>query len=124
MSVSNELAAKVAICSTDNLTSKIEELETEWVLSLLRSARVPQFMLDKFLNPDSYDARAWRNYLFDNYGITITKNLNDNSVDIFQVNLESGRKAKIGRWDKPEVSQLRKDGGIRYQLKLKFWQII
>lgn len=124
MSVENELAAKAATCSTDSLISKISELESAWILSVLRKARIPQFMLDKLLNPENYDARAWRNYLFDNYGITITKNLGDGSVDMFQINLESGRKAKIGRWDKPEISQLRKDGGIKYQLKLKFWQII
>lgn len=114
---------KTAECDSNELLTKIKELETEWLTALLIRSGVSKIIIDKAINDENYSANNWRDYLFEEKNITIIRDMSAKSVSVFQISRETGEKIKIAGWENPSV--IRKKGGkFRCVLELKYWQII
>jgi len=120
----NKFAIKTATCEASDIYKEIYKLETEWLSGLLQRAGIPGLVITKALGDESFSNEAWRNFLFDTKGITISKDLGDKSVEVFQINFDTGKKVKIGQWKKPEIVRLTADGRLKCELHLKYWQIL
>jgi len=110
-------------CSPDIIYEKIQELETEWLTSLLIRATVPKMILKKVLDDSKYSSERWREYLFDEKGITITKDMANKKVSVFQLSFETEKQIKIGEWSFPSIIRMKEDKNL-CELELKYWQII
>lgn len=113
--------------SCDNYASifpKIEEAELDWLKSLLIRIKVPQIMIDKALMAEDYSKSAWRDYLFENYGIIIIKHLVKQKVTITKINTQTSEKMVLGEWLKPEIVKIKGLEKTSFEVNLKYWQIV
>ena len=114
---------KTAECDSGEIHKKAYELETEWLIALLLRAGVSKILIKKALTDESYGAASWRDYLFDKFGITVTKDLSIKGVSVYKISFETGDKVKIGEWTCPDVVR-KKEDSMTCKLELKYWQII
>lgn len=121
--MSRTFDVKSVECDSSKIHDKIYELETEWLTALLLRAGVSKIMINKALHDDNYSSSAWRDYLFDERGITIVKDLKEKMVSVFQISFETSEKVKIGEWTRPSIVRV-KGGKPNCKLELKYWQII
>lgn len=124
MSASKSFSVKVVACESHQIHSKISELETEWTVALLRRIGIPKVMINKALNDERFGSQAWRDYLFDSKGIQITRHIKEKQTEVFKINLETGKKTKVGQWSHPEIVRVKKERGVSCELHLKYWQIL
>lgn len=124
MSASKQFSVKRAVCEAPEVYSKTKELESEWIVALLRRLGIPKLMINKALTDTKFGAQAWRNYLFDSKGLQITHHAALQRTEIFKVDLETGKKTKIGQWSKPEIIRVKRGGKVECELHLKYWQIL
>lgn len=115
---------KISCASYSEISPKVVEAEIGWLTSILSSVSVPNIMIEKALSDYSYSKGAWRDYLFDTYGLIIVKNISKNKVVVTKVNSEDGGKLVLGEWLKPEVVKVQGDKTVSYDINLKYWQIV
>ncbi len=118
-----ELKAKRALCSISDTSTKIEELESEWLSSLLLRLKISKEMLDKRAK-DGVSNTAWRDHLLRNFGVSINKDLSTKTVSVWKYNEKDESTVKVGEWSKPEVVRILKEGKTVCELVLKFWQLL
>jgi hypothetical protein len=120
--MSSNFNTKTIECDSAEIQDKMYELETEWLTAILVKSGVSKIIVKKALNDPEYSASMWRNFLFDERGITIVKELQSKNVGVFQIS-ETGQKVKIAEWIKPAISRKKGDRSSCV-LELKYWQII
>lgn len=123
--MSKDFKLKSVKCSTLTMNEKIQELESEWIQSILLKLKVPKIMIDKMLNDPTYGSSAWRDYLFDKFNLTITKDLMRKVVYIEKLDVDNEKNIKIGEWKRPKITRLK--GASKEEdceLELVYWQII
>lgn len=111
---------KVVSILRHEMPKKLEELRGKWIMSVLTDFKVPAFMLDKALSDPELTSQAWRNYLFDNFGIQVTYAIPTEEVSIIKINFENGASGIVGQWLKPDVEYMKGEVG-RCKLHLNYW---
>lgn len=115
---------KTENCEPQEVVTKASELELQWLRALLMRVGVSTIIIEKALSDKNYSAEAWRDYLFDEKGITIILDAASHTVSVFQINFENGNKTKIAEWLKPTVTRIKGEGKQFCRLDLKYWQIV
>lgn len=114
---------KFESCDVTESIVKSKALELEWLSSLLSRIGVSPIIIEKVLTDRSYSAESWRDYLFDEKGVTIILDAQTRTVSVFKINFETGAKTKIAEWIKPTLTRF-KDVPSICRLDLKYWQIL
>lgn len=123
MSAGNKFAVKKVVCDSDEIQGKTMELETQWLVSLLRRTGIPKIMIDKALDPD-YPIQSWRDFLLGSRGLIVQKQLQTGTVEVHKLDTDTGEKVKVGQWKAPIVSRINVGGKTKCELQLKYWQIV
>ena len=115
---------KVVLCNNEDVHSLAAELENEWAFSLLYRFKVDPAIIKKCKEDSHYTKKDWRNFIFDNYGIRIGKDLSTGTLSIKRLNFKTYEDLELGRWDKPEVIRVKNANDNYCELHLKYWQIV
>lgn len=119
----HEFKVKKVICETYQVHETVNNLEALWIQSLLLRAGIPAPMLELKTSGKTLN-QEWREYLIATWGISITKNLATQAVDVFKYNKEKEKNIPVGKWNKPEVVRMKKDGKVYCELQINQWYII
>ena len=119
----NDFSIKSVLCDISEVNSTCEAVEGKWLEALLLRIRVPKPIIrnrtsNKMSNPQ------WREYLFENFGVHITKDLGNEKVSVFKYTKATDENVKIAEWYMPEVIRVRKDKKVHCKLKLRYWQLL
>lgn len=114
---------KVILCNYSDHPKEIEEAEEEWIYSLLLRFKVDPKVIKKHRKDDDFKSE-WRNFLFDTYGIRISKNIVSGEVLITRIDFRTFKTVKLGVWKKPEVVRVRNKKENHCEVRLNYWNII
>jgi len=119
----NGFSLKKFECESHRIHSTISSLEDQWLEALLLRCNVPKLTIDK-KKSGTLSNSHWREYLFTTFQLNIYKNLLDQSVRVYKVSLLTNENTLIAEWNKPEVVIKTSGKDRKYELRLKYWQII
>jgi len=116
---------KVVSCDDyASIESQIESLECDWISALLSRFNVDPAILERAKSDHSYPKYEWRDYLLANFGIQIEKNLGNKKTVVTRTNFRKGDTIVVGEWSRPDIVRVGDGRGIRYEIHLKYFNLI
>jgi hypothetical protein len=116
---------KVVQCETyAEVGRQIEALENEWVWALLTRFNVSSEIIERAKNDPSYPKYEWRDYLIANFGLQIEKDFGLKKTIVKRTNFKKGDTITVGEWRQPEIIQINDGKTKRYEVHLKYFNLI
>lgn len=95
------------------------QMERAWIRRILISNSVPALKIDQAEYDPNWSASAWRNYLFETFGLEIILDTRLRHVKISRIDPVSGKKIMVGEWHAPQIAR-NKDLGKPSRLVLQY----
>lgn len=116
---------KVVSCHTyADVTEQAAALEDGWIWALLTRFNIDPEILEKARTDHSYPKYEWRDYLLLNFGIQIEKDYSSKKTVVKRTNLKNGSTIVVGEWSRPEIMIVKNKDERRYELHLKYFNLI
>lgn len=116
---------KVVHCdSYEDVVTKIAALEQEWSWALLARFNVSPTNIERAKNDPSYPKYEWRDYLLMNFGIQIENDFGKKKTIVKRTNFKKGETIIVGEWEQPEIVIVKSGASKRYEVHLKYFNLI
>jgi hypothetical protein len=116
---------KVVHCDTyEDVIAKIDSLEEDWIWALLARFNIPKDILERAKSDQSYPKYEWRDYLIANFGIQIERDFGKKKTIVKRTNLKKGDTIIVGEWSRPEIIHIKSRSESRYEVRLKYFNLI
>ena len=115
---------KIVKCKSEDIHTMAHQIESEWILCLLRRFKVDPSVIEKAQNDIHFGKNEWRRFLFENYGIRIEKDLATKAVVIRRLNFKTYEDIVLGQWTAPEIIRVQTKEDKYCELHLRYWQIV
>lgn len=117
-----KFSEKVVLCNIEDTQKVLADTFARWIKALLLRLKLDPMRIEAAMSDSNeYSAQLWREYMaLDNHiGVSKTGN-----TVVIEKHFDDRPKVLLGKWEKPELVRVKKDGKWQMEIRLNYWQLV